>query len=279
MYHSSKSALSPFSKLSYGYPALVALVLSDQTSTRVSKHLLVLLYHSGSSKCPCACFACLCAPVASLVHSSFISLFLLKILKIPSLAAMLQPIKSSIPMKIKFFRSLGTCRTSINVIDLLSAMRNRIVPLPTTLFVVLFAIRTSPSHAAYVENIFLSLQKWSTVDWTTLGQWMVNTRSMARLANRLTDRRGFGAAQSGARVRRLGSRGWAREAGVGWARGARAMGCRHSPGAWGRVGAGGGTCGVARPVSQGAWRVEFSRLFSLARVGCVDLTRQTSGGA
>ncbi|GFY95641.1 hypothetical protein Acr_10g0010260 [Actinidia rufa] len=89
-----------------------------------------------------------------------ISLFLLEILKIPPLAAILQPIESSIPMEIKFFRSLGTCRTSVNIADLPSAMRNRTVPLPTTLFVVLFVIRTSPSHVAYVENIFLSLQKW-----------------------------------------------------------------------------------------------------------------------
>ncbi|GFS35187.1 hypothetical protein Acr_00g0038290 [Actinidia rufa] len=71
MYNSSKSTLSPSSELSYGHPALVAPLLSAQTSALVSKHLLALLYHSGSSMCPCACFACLCAPVASLVHSSF----------------------------------------------------------------------------------------------------------------------------------------------------------------------------------------------------------------
>ncbi|GFS46752.1 hypothetical protein Acr_00g0103950 [Actinidia rufa] len=69
MYNSSESTLSPSSGLSSGHPAFVAPVFSDQTSTRVSKHLLALLYHSGSFRCPCACFACLCAPVASLVHS------------------------------------------------------------------------------------------------------------------------------------------------------------------------------------------------------------------
>ncbi|GFS31394.1 hypothetical protein Acr_00g0017040 [Actinidia rufa] len=142
MYNSSKSTLSPSSGLFYGHPALVALVFSDQTSARVSKHLLALLCHSGSSRCLCACSACLCAPVASLVHS----FILYHWTHIPPLAAMLQPIESSIPMEIKFFRSLGTCRTSVNVTDLPSAMRNRTVPLPTTLFVVLFAIRTSPSH-------------------------------------------------------------------------------------------------------------------------------------
>ncbi|GFS37125.1 hypothetical protein Acr_00g0050010 [Actinidia rufa] len=49
MYNSSKSTLSPSSELSYEHPALVAQLLSNQTSVRVSKHLLALLYHSGSS--------------------------------------------------------------------------------------------------------------------------------------------------------------------------------------------------------------------------------------
>ncbi|XP_057488821.1 putative receptor-like protein kinase At3g47110 [Actinidia eriantha] len=50
MYNSSKSTLFPSSELSYGLPALVAPLLSGQTSTHVSKHLLALLYHSGSFK-------------------------------------------------------------------------------------------------------------------------------------------------------------------------------------------------------------------------------------
>ncbi|GFY84374.1 ribosomal protein L23/L15e family protein [Actinidia rufa] len=49
LYNSSKSTLSPSSELLYGHPALVAPLLSNQTSARISKHLLALLYHSGSS--------------------------------------------------------------------------------------------------------------------------------------------------------------------------------------------------------------------------------------
>ncbi|GFY94339.1 hypothetical protein Acr_09g0007850 [Actinidia rufa] len=65
----SKSTWSPFSELLYGHPALVASLVSGQTSVHIPKHLPALLYHSGSSRYPCACFAYLCATVASLVHS------------------------------------------------------------------------------------------------------------------------------------------------------------------------------------------------------------------
>ncbi|GFZ20634.1 signal peptide peptidase [Actinidia rufa] len=70
LYSFSKLTWSPFSKLLYGHPALVASLVSGQTSVHIPKHLPALLYHSGSSRYPCACFAYLCATVASLVHSS-----------------------------------------------------------------------------------------------------------------------------------------------------------------------------------------------------------------
>ncbi|GFY94100.1 cinnamyl alcohol dehydrogenase 8 [Actinidia rufa] len=70
LYSFSKLTWSPFSELLYGHPALVASLVSGQTSVHIPKHLPALLYHSGSSKYPCACFAYLCATVASLVHSS-----------------------------------------------------------------------------------------------------------------------------------------------------------------------------------------------------------------
>ena len=91
-----------------------------------------------------------------------ISLFPLETLKVPPLASKLHPFESSIPMKIKFFRRLGTCLTSVNVKDLLSAMRNWTDPFSTTLLAVLFASHIHPSHAAYIENtsLSLSLHKW-----------------------------------------------------------------------------------------------------------------------
>ena len=94
-----------------------------------------------------------------LPHSIF--LFFLKTLKVHSLAVNLQPFDSNIQIKINFFCKLETWLTSVNVRDLLSAMRNWTDLLPTTLFAILFAIHTSTSsHAAYVENISLSLHKW-----------------------------------------------------------------------------------------------------------------------
>ncbi|GFZ06753.1 allantoate amidohydrolase [Actinidia rufa] len=79
-----KSSWLPLSSLVYTFGEITATnqieserdsfgdVAPVDTSALVSKHLLALLYHSGSSRCPCACFACLCAPVTSLVHSSFL---------------------------------------------------------------------------------------------------------------------------------------------------------------------------------------------------------------
>ncbi|GFZ20430.1 hypothetical protein Acr_28g0011350 [Actinidia rufa] len=69
LYSFSKSTWSPSSELLYGHPALVASLVSGQTSVHIPKHLPALLYHSGSSRYPCACFAYLCATVTSLVHS------------------------------------------------------------------------------------------------------------------------------------------------------------------------------------------------------------------
>ncbi|GFZ14572.1 hypothetical protein Acr_24g0007620 [Actinidia rufa] len=77
LYSFSKSTWSPSSELIYGHPALVAPLVSGQTSVHIPKHLPALLYHSGSSKYhygspkyPCSCFAYFCATVAFLVHSS-----------------------------------------------------------------------------------------------------------------------------------------------------------------------------------------------------------------
>ncbi|GFZ19002.1 galacturonosyltransferase 9 [Actinidia rufa] len=77
LYNFSKSTWSPSSELLCGHPALVAPLVSGQTSVHIPKHLHALLYHSGSSKYhygspkyPCACFAYLYATVASLVHPS-----------------------------------------------------------------------------------------------------------------------------------------------------------------------------------------------------------------
>ncbi|GFZ16050.1 hypothetical protein Acr_25g0004590 [Actinidia rufa] len=243
--------LSPFSGLSSGHPALVALVLSDQTSARVSKHLLALLYYSGSSRCLCACFACLCAPVAFLVHS-FVLYHWTHVgqqffLSIPPLAAMLQPIEFSIPMEIKFFRSLGTCRTSVNVTDLSSAMRNGTILLPTTLFVVLFAIRTSPSHAAKVslsESVITDADADAVSEdcifngadrrRSRIGSWIgteaarmcCSTHAARRVRLRLAWRVGH--------VPRLAATRLARAGACGRVLKRAASGC-HSPGAWGRV--------------------------------------------
>ncbi|GFS42987.1 hypothetical protein Acr_00g0082910 [Actinidia rufa] len=64
LYSFSKLTWSPSSELLYGHPALVAASLVfGQTSVHIPKHLPALLYHSGSSKYRCTCFAYLCATV------------------------------------------------------------------------------------------------------------------------------------------------------------------------------------------------------------------------
>ncbi|GFY87493.1 hypothetical protein Acr_05g0011320 [Actinidia rufa] len=101
----------------------------------------------------------------------------------------------------------------------------------------------------------------------------------ARIVDWLTDRRGFAAAQSGARVL-----GWACESAVGWAHGARAASCRHSLCAWWRVLVRGTRLReragpwVNSRAGGSAWRVEFNRLLPLACVGRMDLTLRSSGG-
>ncbi|GFY84997.1 hypothetical protein Acr_03g0017710 [Actinidia rufa] len=98
------------------------------------------------------------SPPVFLPHN--ISLFSLETLRVSPLVSKLHPFESNIPMEVKFFCRLRTCLTSVNITDLLSAMRNQIDHLPTTLLAVLFAIHIRPSHAAYVDNTSLSLHKW-----------------------------------------------------------------------------------------------------------------------
>ncbi|GFS39937.1 hypothetical protein Acr_00g0065680 [Actinidia rufa] len=182
------------------------------TSARVSKHLLALLNHSGSSKCLCACFACLCAPVASLVHS-FILYHWTHVGQHLFLSGHSPPV--NIFENVSYLGQRH--RPPV-------CMRNRTVPLPTTLFVVLFAIRTSPSHAAKAS---LSESVITDADADTVSEDCIcigTARGSAQIDS----------APARARVR-LGSRGSAREAGTGWARGTSAAACRHSPGTWGLV--------------------------------------------
>ncbi|GFS30464.1 hypothetical protein Acr_00g0012080 [Actinidia rufa] len=165
LYNSSKSTLSPSSELLYGHPALVAPLLSEPDFLHVSQSISLrsctTLAPLGIPVLALRAFVHLLLPLSILLSNITgpmsdisappvwtlpssrysplvflplnISLFFLEILKIPPLAAMLQPIESSILMEIKFFRTLGICRTSVNVIDLLSAMRNQTIPFSTTL--------------------------------------------------------------------------------------------------------------------------------------------------
>ncbi|GFS34988.1 hypothetical protein Acr_00g0037170 [Actinidia rufa] len=126
LYSFSKLTWALSSELFHGHPALVAPLVSSQTSAHIPKHLPTLLYrfgfsryHYGSPNYLCACSAYFYA-----TH----------------------------PIEIKFFHRLGTCLTSVNVTDLPSTMRNWTDHLPTTLLAVLFAIHIRPWHAAYVEN-------------------------------------------------------------------------------------------------------------------------------
>ncbi|GFS44225.1 hypothetical protein Acr_00g0089250 [Actinidia rufa] len=180
------STLSLFSELLHGHPTLVASLLSGRTSARILKLLSALLYHSGSFKyillvllrllcvplCNC-CFPRLfflliplnpyrkAAPLVWILPSSRYSplvfiplqhfLFPVETLSVPPLALKLHRFESCISMKHVLPRSPSwisrlSCGTRLFLYQ--------------QLFVVLFAICTSPSHATCVENISLSLHKW-----------------------------------------------------------------------------------------------------------------------
>ncbi|GFS42561.1 hypothetical protein Acr_00g0080560 [Actinidia rufa] len=161
------------------------LLVSGQTSARFSKHLFCLLYYSGSFKyillvflrlfCVLLCngwfprpffllipldpYRTAAPPVWTLPSSRYSPLvflplqhflFPLETLSVPPLGSKLHRFESCISMKHALPRSPSwisrlPCGTGLFICQ--------------QLFVVLFAIRTSPSHATCVENTSLSLHK------------------------------------------------------------------------------------------------------------------------
>ncbi|GFS35181.1 hypothetical protein Acr_00g0038250 [Actinidia rufa] len=161
------------------------LLVSGQTSAHIPKHLLALMYYSGSFKyillvslhllCVPLCNGCFPRPFFSLVPLGLCRTTTPLVWTLPSSRYSL----FSLPSLAAFSVSLGNSKcsstsfkaSSLRILHLnehaLLRSPSWISRLPCgtrlflcqQLFVVLFAIRTSPSHATCVENTSLSLHK------------------------------------------------------------------------------------------------------------------------